>query len=117
LDTFILMPNHLHGLLTITGNGSPPSHQVTQPSSKDSSTAHGTSSGSIGAILQNFKSVSTRRVNQKRDLSGTPLWQRNYFERIVRDERELLAIRRYIVENPAHWDTDHNHPDYPTQPR
>lgn len=72
---------------------------------------HGTQAGSIGgAILQNFKSVTTRKINQFRGVAGVPVWQRNYHERIIRNERELHGIREYIVNNPRQWALDRENP-------
>jgi putative transposase len=71
----------------------------------------GTTPGSLGAIMQNFKSTSTRQVNALRQTPGLPLWQRNYFERIIRNERELNRIREYIINNPLKWALDTEHPD------
>jgi putative transposase len=66
----------------------------------------GTAPGSVGAIIQNLKSVSTRRINRLDRLPGRRVWQRNYWERVVRDEAELDRIRRYVTENPLHWEKD-----------
>jgi REP element-mobilizing transposase RayT len=71
---------------------------------------HGTQSGSFGAIVQNFKSVSTRYVNKLRDNPGCPVWQRNYFERVIRNENELSKAREYIVNNPMKWELDKENP-------
>ena len=71
----------------------------------------GTTPGSLGAIMQNFKSTSTRQVNTVRHTSGLPLWQRNYFERIIHDERELNRIREYVVNNPLKWALDTENPN------
>ncbi|MEL6221512.1 MAG: transposase [Cyanobacteria bacterium J06627_8] len=56
----------------------------------------------MSAIVQNFKSISTRRINQMRHTSGTPVWQRNFYERIIRNEIAMHAIRRYI----QNWKSD-----------
>ncbi len=48
----------------------------------------------------------TKRINELRHTAGAPVWQRNYYEHIIRDERTLNAIRRYIQENPRHWHLD-----------
>jgi putative transposase len=53
-----------------------------------------------------FKSIVTKRINQIRDTPGAPVWQRNYYERIVRDERGLNAVRKYIQNNPVNWKSD-----------
>jgi REP element-mobilizing transposase RayT len=79
------------------------------PGCNDTSPPRGTQSGSLGAILQNFKSVATRRVNRITRNSGT-LWQRNYHEEIIRNEKAYENIRRYIVENPLSWDEDEENP-------
>ena len=64
-------------------------------------------------MIQNFKSISTRKINAQRAMSGVPVWQRNYWERIVRNESELGHIRQYIVNNPRRWAFDRANP----QPR
>ncbi|MBD2018205.1 hypothetical protein H6F96_30120 [Microcoleus sp. FACHB-53] len=139
LDAFVVMPNHVHGIIVITDspgnsnsnrnnnsnpncrgeafvpkcNNTPQQSSSTNASSfpgyNDTSPPRGTQSGSIGAILQNFKSVATRRVNRITRNSGT-LWQRNYHEEIIRNEKAYENIRRYIVENPLSWDEDEENP-------
>jgi len=66
----------------------------------------GTMPGSLGAIIQNFKSISTRRINAMRDTPGAPVWQRNYYEHIIRDERDWQTIADYIENNPSRWSGD-----------
>jgi REP element-mobilizing transposase RayT len=61
-------------------------------------------------MVGSFKSAVTKRINQSRNTPGAPVWQRNYYERVIRDERELDGIRQYIVDNPAKWAVDENHP-------
>jgi hypothetical protein len=79
------------------------------PGCNDTAPPRGTQSGSIGAILQNLKSVATRRVNRITRNSGT-LWQRNYHEEIIRNEKAYENIRRYIMENPLSWEEDEENP-------
>jgi REP element-mobilizing transposase RayT len=101
LDAHIIMPNHLHGIIVIKHAGS---RSVTAPDSPPASApAKGTQSGSLGAVIQNFKSVSTRKINQTLQASGTPIWQRGYYEWIIRDDAELGRVRRYIETNPERW--------------
>src|SRR5438445_12186565 len=59
--------------------------------------------GSLGAIVRSFKAAVTKRVHDKFQVSG-PVWQRNYFERVVRDGEEFSNATRYIKENPARWE-------------
>lgn len=65
---------------------------------------------SPSAIGQAFKTVSTKRLNTVRNTPGVPVWQRNYYEHIVRSEESLTRIRRYIVGNPARWEEDRGNP-------
>jgi putative transposase len=60
----------------------------------------------IPEIIRAFKTFSSRRINQQSDLSTRFRWHRNYWEHIVRNEHELLAIRRYIADNPENWGRD-----------
>ena len=143
LDTFVVMPNHMHGLIVITsrcenryaggvgdgtGKGEASAIRATQvpeaesemdaavvPDVSDASPLQaarptGTHSGSLGAIIQNFKSTATRKINRRRGTPGAPLWQRGYYEHIIRNERALDCIRQYIVENPLRWHFDKNFP-------
>jgi len=114
LDAFVIMPNHLHGIIVITH------HKVVAPTLRRGDPAgrpympkrsHGPASGSIGAITSQFKSRSTKRINASRGTPSTPVWQRNYYEHVVRDEDELNAIRQYIVDNPASWEADDSNPN------
>ena len=65
---------------------------------------------SLSAVLAGFKSAATKRINQHRDTPGAPVWQSRYHDRILRNEREWQASRRYIEHNPARWPQDRNHP-------
>ena len=108
LDAFVIMPNHLHGIIVI-GRGeasSPDNASPLRRSAEVPAQPNGTQPGSLGAILQNFKSVSTRKVNKGNRNSGLPLWQRNYYEHVIRNEEELKEIREYIINNPANRDRD-----------
>jgi len=110
------MPNHLHGIIVIgdrcCSRGEAFVFQMLRPYEFRKFPV-GTQAGSVGAIVQNFKSVSTRQVNVRFFAPGCKLWQRNYFERIIRDERELDIIRVYIRENPTVWEQDWENPDNP----
>ena len=98
LDQFIVMPNHIHGVIVLTdgivGAGFKPA-----PTKR-----HG-----LPEIVRAFKTFSSRRVNQFRRTPGLRVWQRNYYEHIIRDESDLFQIRQYIGENPAKWEEDENH--------
>jgi len=93
LDACMIMPNHVHGLIMIKDDSQPDSGVR----------ADGTTPRSLGSIIQNFKSVSTRKINQSHLSRGIPAWQHSYYERIVRDEVELSRVRQYIATNPKRW--------------
>jgi len=60
-------------------------------------------------IVRALKTYSARRINATRGTPGTSVWQRGYYERIVRNERELNLTRKYIASNPRTWRTDRVH--------
>lgn len=98
-DEFIIMPNHIHGIIWILDVG------VTG-SVAQSKITRGPEPGSLGAIIGQYKSITTKRINKIRNSSGKSIWQRNYYDHIVRNERELDAIRKYIQTNPLEWKSD-----------
>jgi REP element-mobilizing transposase RayT len=64
----------------------------------------------LGSFIAGFKAAATKRINQIRQTPGAPVWQRNYYEHIVRDRASLERIRRYIADNPARWQSDRENP-------
>ena len=175
LDAFVVMPNHVHGIIIITdragvvgtvseparttmgsgsaagsvgagsvgagsvGAGSVGAGSVgagSEPAPTTTTTGPGPTAGSgpaagpgsVGAglelaptrsshglpeIVRQFKTFSARRINELRGTPGTPVWQRNYYEHIIRDEFSVSRIRQYIAENPVRWDADREHPQRP----
>ena len=108
LDAYVLMPNHFHGIICMgeaSAEKALPGIKIV-PADASPQPPKGTQPGSLGAIIQNFKSTSTRRANQITASRGLPLWQRNYFERVIRDEAELARIVAYIQANPSRWQED-----------
>ncbi|MCA1992467.1 MAG: transposase [Coleofasciculus sp. S288] len=97
LDEFTIMPNHVHGIIILT----------------DKTTCeerHG-----LQEIIRGFKTFSARRINKIRRLSGVGVWQRGYYEHIIRNEKSLMAIREYIVKNPSSWGKDELHCVHPRE--
>ena len=64
---------------------------------------------SLGAVVRSFKSACTKQINELQNTPGLALWQRNYHERIIRNDDELHALRDYIQSNPARWEEDSEH--------
>ncbi len=111
LDAFVVMPNHVHGIVVLVDASAaplPPAETGLEPASIYSGHHHG-----LPEIVRAFKSFSARRINQSKDIQGQPFWQRNYYEHIIRNERAYLAIREYILSNPAHWGADQLNPTMP----
>jgi putative transposase len=125
LDAWVVMPNHVHGIIVITDPsvGARHCHQVpasgrrassgeARPSKLDADgNALPLQRGSLGAIVGNLKSVTARRINRIRHTPGMDVWQRNYYEHIIRNERALERIREYIINNPLRWELDIENPD------
>ncbi|MDQ2810141.1 MAG: transposase [Chloroflexota bacterium] len=92
LDAFIVMPNHVHAILVLAG------------------TDTAANSPLLGTVIRAFKSLSAVQVNRALGRSGIPLWQRNYYEHIVRHDKELDHIRTYILSNAVQWELDEENP-------
>jgi putative transposase len=99
LDAFVVMPNHVHGIATFVGAGLAP------PAEKGAAS----SAPTLGNVVRAFKSLSAIHVNRLLRRSG-PLWQRGYFDHVVRDDRDLERIREYIATNPLRWALDRENP-------
>ena len=94
LDEFVIMPNHLHGVLAFVGHAGGASPSPT-----------------LFEVIGAFKSISTIRVNRLLRRHGVPVWQRSYYEHIVRTGEDLRKIQRYISENPLMWSLDPENPN------
>ncbi len=115
LDTWTIMPNHLHGIIVIADDGRGGSRtaltgDATEFDLGGSRTAPTMQRKSIGRLIGAYKTTSTKYVNQLRGTPGERLWQRNYYEHVVRNDADLLRIREYIDNNPAQWELDSLHP-------
>jgi len=105
LDVFVVMPNHFHGIISIasdrrgTARRAPTGEQFSRPVP-----------GSIPTLIRAFKSATTKRINERRGTPGTPVWQRNYYEHIIRNEEALNRTRAYIALNPSRWQMDCENP-------
>jgi hypothetical protein len=72
--------------------------------------------GSLGIIVGSFKSASSKLINQYRQSPGIPIWQRNYYDHVIRNESDLFEKRKYIIDNPAKWNEDEYYADNFAQP-
>ena len=103
LDAFIIMPNHIHGVLVITETVGAKNFSPLQSDQNPRGI-----SKTIGSVVRGFKIGVTKWMRQNTEFYN--IWQRNYYERIVRDQEELEKIRTYIVENPMKWESDRENP-------
>lgn len=109
LDAFVVMPNHVHGILVITdtvGAKNTVGAKKFSPLQSDQR-PHGTSK-TIGSIIRGFKIGITKWMRTHTHVHD--VWQRNYYEHIIRNDDELNRIREYIINNPAKWDLDRENP-------
>lgn len=142
-DEFIAMPNHIHGILWIVDNpvvraerrsaleprdmnllglkvnlallGNNHSGMIssTRAEQRSAPTTRMVAPGSLGAIVRGYKAAVTYRINTLRDARGATVWQRNYYEHIIRNEADYKNIWHYIQSNPQRWEDDQLHPSAP----
>ena len=91
LDAYVVMPNHVHGVLVLTED------RAGKP---------------LGRLVGAFKTVTTKRFNKARRTPGRRLWQRNFYEHVIRGDEGLKHAREYIASNPMHWHRDAENPSY-----
>jgi putative transposase len=109
LHTFVIMPNHVHGIIEI---GCQAGAQHAAPLQEHPSVEvcrHAVSRRSLSAIVRSFKAATTTGARIELNCKGE-IWQRNYFDRLIRDGRELSDASRYIAENPMKWEWDRENP-------
>jgi len=113
LDVFLVMPNHFHAIVVIMGDvGTDKQDRAHSraPLQTPSSATLYRPPKSLGSLIAGFKAAVTKGINVLRDTPGAPVWQRSYFDRIIRDEKSLNLARQYIENNPAKWADDRENP-------
>ena len=98
VDAFVVMPNHIHGIIVLNDNvgaGLKPAPTKRHP---------------LSEIVRGFKTFSSSRINQINNTPGLSVWQRNYYEHVIRNEDEMDRIRQYILGNPMKWLEDEENP-------
>ena len=103
LDEFVVMPNHLHGIIWLTEPFSGTGESRLAPTQRRGAKP-------LGQLVGAFKTVSAKLVNTTLGTPGRSLWQRNFYDRIIRNERELDRVREYIRNNPLQWELDEENP-------
>jgi len=130
LDDFVIMPNHFHGIVIINqeinsdfmkndvdfqdnnvgANGRSPLQQIPSSPPKISMKPK-----SISSLIAGFKSATTKKINIIRNTPQNPVWQRNYYDHIIRNDESLAKIREYVQNNPLSWENDQLHPNNPSK--
>lgn len=130
LDEFIIMPNHIHGIIVITENENQnivendivvntifvgAIHELPLRCTNDDEIGWEKNNIKqrrkmlIPKIVGRFKMNVAKHINQIRQTPGVPVWQRNYYEHIIRNKIELYRIIKYIIHNPLNWESDNNY--------
>ncbi len=109
LDEFVVMPNHVHVIIVINDNfNEGRKHQ--QNHEADRETPPLRKKKTLGQIIAYYKYQTTKIINQIDDTPGMRIWQRNYYDRIIRNQKILDIARQYIFQNPLRWNKDPNNP-------
>lgn len=106
LDEFTVMPNHFHGILwlrqseTGTARHAPGVEQFGKPVT-----------GSLPTIIRAFKGAVTKRIKTLEKSNESQVWQKGYYEHVIRNDDSLRRIREYITNNASQWDLDRENPE------
>ncbi|MCK4558855.1 MAG: transposase [Calditrichia bacterium] len=98
INKFVIMPDHIHGILIIKYKCRGTMHRALTYEKFGKPV-----SNSIPTIIRYYKAVVTKRINILRNTPGAQIWQRNYYEHIIRNKQEYYAIRQYIIDNSKNW--------------
>ncbi|NEP19145.1 MAG: hypothetical protein F6J97_19980 [Leptolyngbya sp. SIO4C1] len=140
-DQWVIMPNHLHAIVLINPTNSGPTNSVGSHGPTNSVGSHGPTNSvgshgptnsvgshgratpqtgiayrrprSLSSFVAGFKSATTKRINTVRNSAGSSVWQRNYYDCIIRSQKSLQRIQQYIQNNPAAWQNDQLNPSNP----
>jgi REP element-mobilizing transposase RayT len=110
LGAYVIMPNHFHAIVHIIENNNSQSRVVaygyTPLPEMPTKSEFRSPSRTIGSLVRGFKASVTTRINTQRNTPGSPIWQRNYYESVIRSEEAYAQIEGYILDNPLNWLTD-----------
>ena len=107
LDDFVMMPNHIHGIIIIRDSTVGAIHE--SPLRKDAKSKR--RKMLLSKIIGRFKMTSAKRINLLRETPGRPAWQRGFYEHIIRNDTDLHRIRIYMKNNPLQWALDEENPE------
>ncbi|NHC33239.1 transposase [Scytonema millei] len=98
LDEWVIMPNHIHAIVVFKS-----SVGIPDPVGAHSCAPLHRKPRSLPSLIAGFKSATTKRINEIRQTPKIPVWQRNFYEQIIRNEGSLSKIQQYIINNPSNW--------------
>ena len=102
-DEFVVMPNHIHGIIWIKDDHVVGAQRRCAPTPNN---RFSVGSQTLDSIVRAYKSAVTYNIHKLVGKKSTPVWRRNYYEHIIRDERDYANILEYIHTNPLNWETD-----------
>jgi putative transposase len=105
IDEYVIMPNHFHAIILI--NKSPESTEIHKDLDVDDIKAR--RKMILPKVVGRFKMLAAKTINQSREIEGL-FWQRNYYERVIRSEKDCQIVRQYIINNPVQWEMDEHYP-------
>ena len=107
LDSYVIMPNHLHGIIALPHQDRPKVVGATRRVAPTRTLQ----ADSLGSIIGQIKSVITRRATGGGSWCAGPIWQRSFYDHVIRNDSDLHRIRTYIRYNPLQWAFDEENPD------
>jgi putative transposase len=116
MDAFVVMPNHVHGIIMLLENDVLINRRdrfinLSLPNLYLRKNQYYKRQG-LSEIVRGFKTWTARRINEMQNTTGTPVWQRSFYDHIIRDEDDLNRIREYVMSNPLMWEDDRNNPRF-----
>lgn len=112
LDAFVVMPNHVHGILILQDVfANDAGETFILDWERERRVSGDCVENGLSEIVRGFKSSSTRRINAIRGTPGATVWQRSFYDSIIRNGPQLERVRQYIHANPGRWIEDEENPD------
>ena len=108
VDAFVIMPNHLHAILFFHDRAAAP---LSADHDTGARSFGGSQRHSLSSVIANFKAAATNRIRKETGKKEAIIWQKGFYEHIIRDEKDPLRIRDYILSNPLNWSIDEENPD------
>lgn len=106
LDQFVVMPNHIHGIIIVNNVGTGQCPVPTKEMKGYLTPTEETQYGLISKIIGAYKSLTARKIKEADNTNF--MWQRSFYDHVIRDDHDMMRIQQYIINNPLKWDLDRN---------